>query len=75
MILELAAALLITFQAAPAEEAAPAEDAAAEPAATEKAPKEELICRRRVVAGEGLITATRTRKICKTKAEWDAARR
>jgi hypothetical protein len=35
---------------------------------------EELICKRKIVRGEGLLTNVKTRKVCKTRDEWDEAR-
>lgn len=35
---------------------------------------EEVICKKKIVRGEGLLTNVKTRKICKTRDEWDDAK-
>ncbi|TMJ18144.1 MAG: hypothetical protein E6G94_00625 [Alphaproteobacteria bacterium] len=32
---------------------------------------DEVICKKKIVRGEGLLTNVKTRKVCKTRDEWD----
>ena len=72
-------------EAAPAEQAAPDEPAPAaqQQATTQTAaesepaesPEEEVICRRKLVEGQGFGQRNIARKICKTRAEWSQGSR
>jgi hypothetical protein len=55
-------------------DAPPADTAQQQAQPAEKGAGEELICKRKIVRGEGLLTNVKTRKVCKTRDEWDEAR-
>lgn len=53
---------------------APADSPQQQAQPSEKGAGDELICKRKIVRGEGLLTNVKTRKVCKTRDEWDEAK-